>query len=74
MRAQKDGWLHTLFIDLVIDAWTKFGGDLLAYADYVEGEFAWWGHFEWVVLGIVSRCTCCMEASALRTESSWSKS
>jgi len=55
MRAKKDGWLHTLFIDLVDDAGTKFGGDLLAYADFVEGEFAWWGHFEWVVLGIVSK-------------------
>jgi len=55
IRAHKDGWLHTLFIDLVIEAWTKFGGDLLAYADHIEGEFAWWGYFEWVVLGIVMK-------------------
>ena len=54
MSAQKDGWLNTLFIDLVDDAGTKFGGDLLTYADFVEGEFAWWGHL-WVVLGIVSK-------------------
>ena len=53
MRLHKDGWLKLLFMSLVVEAGQEFQGDLLAYADYIEGEFAWWGFFEWVVFGLV---------------------
>ena len=72
----KDDWLRNLFVELVIDVWDKFGGDLLAYADLVERQNAWWGYFEWIVLGIVFKLevyVCTKACSALRTESSWSK-